>query len=93
MPYRVVQWSTGNVGRHSLAGIHAHPEIELVGVFVSNPGKVGHDAGELAGLVATFGGTKSRRTYAQMTPTPSQARPPDSTSSVVTCLARMPGNR
>ena len=55
MPYRVVQWSTGNVGRHSLAGIHAHPELQLVGCYVSNPDKVGHDAGELAGLTATFG--------------------------------------
>ena len=45
MPYRVVQWSTGNVGRHSLAGIHAHPELQLVGCYVSNPDKVGHDAG------------------------------------------------
>ncbi len=27
MPYRVVQWSTGNVGRHALAGIDAHPEL------------------------------------------------------------------
>jgi len=50
MPYRVVQWSTGNVGRHALAGIDAHPELELVGLFVSNPAKVGRDAGELAGL-------------------------------------------
>jgi hypothetical protein len=55
MPYRVVQWSTGNVGRHALAGIHAHPELALVGVFVSNPDKVGHDAGDLAGLARTFG--------------------------------------
>ena len=55
MPYRVVQWSTGNVGRHSLAGIHAHPDLQLVGVYVSNPDKVGHDAGELAGLESTFG--------------------------------------
>ena len=55
MPYRVVQWSTGNVGRHSLAGIAAHPDLQLVGVYVSNPDKVGHDAGELAGLVRTFG--------------------------------------
>jgi 4-hydroxy-tetrahydrodipicolinate reductase len=47
---RVVQWSTGNVGRHALAGIDAHPELELVGLFVSNPDKVGRDAGELAGL-------------------------------------------
>ena len=55
MPYRVVQWSTGNVGRHALAGIHAHPDLQLVGVYVSNPDKVGHDAGELAGLASTFG--------------------------------------
>jgi 4-hydroxy-tetrahydrodipicolinate reductase len=55
MPYRVVQWSTGNVGRHSLAGINAHPDLHLVGVYVSNPEKVGHDAGELAGLASTFG--------------------------------------
>ena len=53
--YRVVQWSTGNVGRHALAGIDAHPELQLVGVFVSNPDKAGHDAGELAGLTRTFG--------------------------------------
>ena len=41
MPYRVVQWSTGNVGRLALAGIDAHPELELVGLFVSNPDNVG----------------------------------------------------
>ena len=27
----------------------------MVGVYVSNPDKVGHDAGELAGLTSTFG--------------------------------------
>ena len=55
MSYRIVQWSTGNVGRHALAGIHAHPDLELVGLFVSNPDKVGRDAGELAGLGTTLG--------------------------------------
>ena len=50
MTYRVVQWSTGNVGRHTLAGIDARPDLDLVGVWVSNPAKVGRDAGELAGL-------------------------------------------
>jgi 2,4-diaminopentanoate dehydrogenase len=55
MPYRVVQWSTGNVGRHAIAGIDAHPELELVGLFVSNPEKVGRDAGELARLDRTLG--------------------------------------
>jgi len=55
MPLRVVQWATGNVGRHTLAGIDAHPELELAGVFVSNPAKVGRDAGELAGLGRPLG--------------------------------------
>jgi hypothetical protein len=50
MPYRVVQWSTGNVGRHTLAGIDVHPDLDLVGLFVSNPDKLGRDAGELARL-------------------------------------------
>src|SRR5271157_1205690 len=55
MGYRIVQWATGNVGRHTLAGIDAHPELELVGLFVSNPDKVGRDAGELSGLGRTIG--------------------------------------
>ncbi len=55
MTYRVVQWSTGNVGRHTLMGIDARPELELVGVWVSNPAKVGRDAGDLAGAGRRFG--------------------------------------
>ncbi|MCW2885348.1 MAG: hypothetical protein QOE54_5303 [Streptosporangiaceae bacterium] len=55
MTYRVVQWSTGNVGRHALAGIDARPDLELAGVWVSNPAKVGKDAGELAGLGRELG--------------------------------------
>ncbi|MEU2093522.1 NAD(P)H-dependent amine dehydrogenase family protein [Nocardia beijingensis] len=50
MTYRVVQWGTGNVGRHALAGVIAHPELELTGVWVSGPAKSGTDAGTLAGL-------------------------------------------
>jgi hypothetical protein len=53
--YRVVQWSTGNVGRHAIAGIDARPDLELVGVWVSNPDKVGVDAGTLAGLGRELG--------------------------------------
>jgi 4-hydroxy-tetrahydrodipicolinate reductase len=53
--YRVVAWSTGNVGRHALAGIDARPDLELVGLWVSNPDKVGKDAGELAGLGRSLG--------------------------------------
>jgi len=53
--YRVVAWSTGNAGRHAIAGIDARPDLELVGVWVSNPDKVGRDAGELAGLDRQLG--------------------------------------
>ena len=53
--YRVVAWSTGNVGRHVIAGIDARTDLELVGLWVSNPDKVGKDAGELAGLDRTLG--------------------------------------
>jgi 4-hydroxy-tetrahydrodipicolinate reductase len=52
---RVVQWSTGNVGRHAIAGIAARPELELVGVWVSNESKAGQDAGRLAGLGRDLG--------------------------------------
>jgi len=55
MTYRVVQWSTGNVGRHSLVGIDARPDLELVGVWVSSDAKAGVDAGELAGLGRSLG--------------------------------------
>lgn len=57
MTYRVAQWGTGNVGRHTLAGIAARPDLELVGVWVSNPDKCGRDAGELAGLGRELGVT------------------------------------
>lgn len=52
---RVVAWGTGNVGRHAIAGIAARPDLELVGVWVSNPAKVGRDAGDLAGLGRSLG--------------------------------------
>jgi 4-hydroxy-tetrahydrodipicolinate reductase len=57
--YRVVQWATGNVGRHTIAGIDAHPDLELVGLWVSTKEKEGRDAGDLAGLGRTLGITAS----------------------------------
>ena len=54
-PLRVVAWSTGTVGRHAIAGIDARPDLELVGVWVSNPDKAGKDAGRLAGLGRDLG--------------------------------------
>jgi len=50
MPYRVIQWATGNVGLLALRGVIDHPDLELVGLLVHSPAKAGKDAGELAGV-------------------------------------------
>lgn len=47
---RVVQWTTGNVGRRALRAILRNPALELVGCFAWSGDKVGRDAGELVGL-------------------------------------------
>jgi hypothetical protein len=52
MPYRVIQWATGNVGRAAVQGIASHPELELVGAWVHEAQKAGRDVGELCGLGA-----------------------------------------
>lgn len=49
MALRVIQWTTGNVGRRALRAILRHPDLELVGVFAHSPDKVGVDASELCG--------------------------------------------
>jgi 4-hydroxy-tetrahydrodipicolinate reductase len=50
MTYRVVQWSTGNVGVPALHGIISHPDLQLVGLWVHSTAKAGVDAGTLCGL-------------------------------------------
>ena len=50
---RVVVWGTGNVGLPAIRAVVAARDLELVGVIVSNPAKVGVDAGTLAGIDAT----------------------------------------
>ncbi|MET3961332.1 hypothetical protein ABIE44_001266 [Marmoricola sp. OAE513] len=52
-PKRVVVWGTGVVGKMVIAEIVKSPVFELVGVGVSNPEKVGKDAGEICGIDAT----------------------------------------
>jgi 4-hydroxy-tetrahydrodipicolinate reductase len=51
--YRVVQWATGNIGTKALSGLITHPQMELVGLFVYAPSKVGRDAGDICGLAPT----------------------------------------
>ena len=49
-PLRVVQWGSGNVGRKAIATVAQRPDMDLVGLLVTNPDKAGRDAGEIAGL-------------------------------------------
>jgi 2,4-diaminopentanoate dehydrogenase len=55
---RVVQWATGITGKMAMRAVIDDPDLELVGVRVYDPGKVGRDAGELidqapTGIVTT----------------------------------------
>ena len=50
MTFRVVQWTTGNVGKQSVQAIAQRPDIELVGCFAWSKDKVGRDVGELCGI-------------------------------------------
>jgi hypothetical protein len=48
--YRVVQWTTGNVGKSSVAAIARNPHLELVGCYAWSDDKAGRDVGELCGI-------------------------------------------
>ncbi|BBZ01646.1 hypothetical protein MCHIJ_10830 [Mycolicibacterium chitae] len=52
-PLRVVVWATGGVGSIAIDAIGRRPDLDLVGVWVHSPDKVGRDAGELAGGAPT----------------------------------------
>ncbi|OBH89037.1 dihydrodipicolinate reductase [Mycobacterium sp. E2733] len=47
--YRVVQWSTGNIGKRALGALLERDDFDVVGVHAFGSDKVGRDAGELAG--------------------------------------------
>ncbi|MCV7283493.1 dihydrodipicolinate reductase [Mycolicibacterium flavescens] len=52
MTYRVVQWTTGNVGTKSVHAITRNQELELVGCYAWSADKVGVDVGELCGIAS-----------------------------------------
>ena len=49
MSIKVIQWATGTVGVHAPAAIAAHPDLELIGLWVHSDDKAGRDAGEICG--------------------------------------------
>ena len=51
--YRVVQWSTGNIGKRALGALLDRDDFDVVGVHAFGSDKVGRDAGELAGQAST----------------------------------------
>ena len=53
MTVRVIQWATGSVGAAQLREVIDRPDLELVGLFVYSPAKVGVDAGALVGRPPT----------------------------------------
>jgi hypothetical protein len=50
---RIIQWTTGKVGKLSLRGVIDDPRLELVGVYCFSPDKAGMDAGALCGRPET----------------------------------------
>src|SRR5262245_37057677 len=64
MTIKVVHWGTGPTGRPGLRAILNHPDLELVGLRVHAPGKVGKDAAELCGVAGTTGVTATDDTAA-----------------------------
>jgi hypothetical protein len=50
MSLRVVQWTTGNVGKRSVRAVVDHPDLELVGCYAWSADKVGQDVGTLCGI-------------------------------------------
>lgn len=50
---RVIQWTTGKVGKLSLRAVLDDPKLDLVGVYAWSPDKRGTDAGTLCGRPET----------------------------------------
>ncbi|MGW0246456.1 NAD(P)H-dependent amine dehydrogenase family protein [Nocardia goodfellowii] len=90
-----VVWGTGNMGRAAIRAIAAHPELELAGVLVHNPDKVGRDAGSLAGLdyelgiaaTADIDGTLAARPRALVYAASGDIRPDDALADIVKAIA------
>jgi hypothetical protein len=50
MTLKIVQWTTGNVGKRSVRAAVDNPDLELVGCYAWSDDKVGVDVGELCGI-------------------------------------------
>lgn len=90
MARRVVQFSTGNVGRHSLQAIIGRPDLELVGVHTASANRIGRDAAELCGVRSVSGSfVTDTEGYGSTDTTPPTA-PASSSDSLDTSRPRTP---
>jgi hypothetical protein len=94
MSHRVIVWGTGNVGQPALRCVLSNPALELAGVIVSNPKKVGRDAGTLCdapptGVLATddVAAALSSGADAVAYCASGDFRPDDAVADVERCLA------
>jgi hypothetical protein len=89
-----IVWGTGNVGRAAIRAVDAHPALELSGVLVHSPDKIGRDAGDLAGLDETLGvaatddveATLAARPRAVVYAASGDVRPDDALADVVRAI-------
>lgn len=93
MKKRVIVWGTGNVGRPAVRAVHGHQDLELVGVVVANPNKVGKDVGEIAalgelGITATDDGQSllDQGLDAVVYTATSDSRPEEAMADLLACL-------
>lgn len=93
MSLRVAVWGTGNAGRPAIRAVAAHQDLELAGLIVSNPAKVGVDAGALA-FVEPLGVTATDDADAVLASgidalvytATGDTRPDDATTDLLRCL-------
>jgi len=48
--YKVIQWSSGNVGKHAIALVSERKGMQLAGLYVYSDAKAGQGAGASAGI-------------------------------------------
>lgn len=53
MAYKVIQWSSGNVGKGAIRAIASREDLELTGLYVLSEAKAGQDAGPIADIPTT----------------------------------------
>ena len=57
MPYKIIQWASGSVGKAAVRAVAANPDMKVVGMFVHSADKAGRDIGEICDVGRSLGVT------------------------------------